>query len=126
MKKLLKLLPLVVVLVLCTLLLVACGINKYKNNLEAEDYEVNEWDEEEIADNLDDIGLDAEDFNIKGVLEADKGNDGVIVIEFGSKDEAEDFVDSAAMKAVAIMMTVEQDGKFVIFGTEDAVEVALG
>ena len=123
MKKILKLLPLALMLVLCSVLLIGCGINKYKTNLENEGYTVEEWDDDEISEKLSDLEIELGDYGITNMLYAKKGSDTVYVVEFELEDSASDFASYIESK-LGFFFEVEQNDKIVLFGSGDGIEIA--
>ena len=130
MKKIIALLLLICTFALC---LVSCAsMDKYEDNLD-KNYDVEKIKKSEIDDLAEMLDLDMDDYDIEEALmaESKKGDDGVYIFECKSSSKAkklakdvEDALDE--VKSYISDMEVTKKGKFVLIGTEDGIEDALG
>jgi len=128
MKKIIALLLLICTFALC---LVSCAsLDKYEDNL-GKDYDVENLKKDEIEDLADAFDLDIDDYDIEDALmaESEKGDDGLYIFECKSSSKAkklEKDMKDAMDELNEDEWDVVRKGKFVLIGTEDGIDDALG
>ena len=128
MKKIIALLLLICTFALC---LVSCAsMDKYEDNL-GKDYDVENLKKDEIEDLADAFDLDIDDYDIEDALmaESEKGDDGLYIFECKSSSKAkklEEDMKDAMDELNEDEWDIVRKGKFVLIGTEDGIEDALG
>ena len=127
MKKVLKISSLVLVVIMCATMLVACGFGakKYEKNLQDAGYSityVSDADIEELNEKAND------EYVIKAQYTAKNGLNSVTVTQFANSKQAEAQKDALLEGGASLFgaLSVEVDGSCVLYGTEDAVNAALG
>jgi len=131
MKKIIALLLLICTFALC---LVSCAsLDKYEDNL-GKDYEVNSLNDEEIEElieelNEGDIELDPDDYDIEDGFFGDDDDNQIYVFECKSSSKAKKLskdLKDAFEELDEDDIEITRKGKFVLVGTEDGIEDALG
>ena len=124
MKKIIALMLIVCTFALC---LVSCAsMDKYEDNL-GKDYDVENLKKDEIEV----FDLDIDDYDIEDALmgESEKGNDAIYILECKSSSKAKK-LEKDAKDAIKELgedeLEIVRKGKFVLIGTEDGIEDALG
>ena len=131
MKKIIVLLLLTLTL---TIRLASCSSMKsYEKNL-GDDYKVDIYDEDEIEELAEIFDIDADDYGISSIMEAEDRDKGyyAYIIQCKSNKMAEELVDDLddivkAMNKYYSYIDVDAvaDGKFVLVGNEDVIDDAL-
>ena len=127
MKKIIALLLLICTFALC---LVSCAsLDKYEDNL-GKDYEIGKIKKAGINELADELDLDADDYDIESALMAEhKDKDyELYIFECKSSSKAKKFAKDIedAFDEYPSDLDVVQKGKFVLAGSKDAIEDALG
>lgn len=124
MKKTLRIVSLALVSIMLVFVLASCGMGTYEKRLEKAGYDVDVADEADLEE-LNELYVKLEqDYEAKAYLTAKKTElnsltfESVTIIKFASKKQATAYAEETDGAV--------QKGKIVIFGTEDAVDVALG
>ena len=120
MKRVLSIISLTLVLVLCLFMFASCGVKSYAKRLEKAGYEVKMVEKDEIKE----ANEKADGYKFKAGLSASKGDDYVSITKFGSKKQAEKYVES--LGAAASFIKYEIKGSCLIVGTEQGIKDALG
>lgn len=120
---------------LCVGLCACASMDSFKDNL-GDNYKKTILDEDDLEGYAELLGLDADDYKIKSALEAThkKKGTGVVIIECGSAELAEELADDAEdmveylTKSYGSAYTFGHaiKGRFVLFGEENAIDDALG
>lgn len=121
MTKALRITSLLLVMLMCIAMLASCGIGSYEKKLEKAGYEVEVADKDEIAE----MNEEEDDYKVKAMLVATKGLNSVTVIKLASQKQAKELVEELDGSLLDIL-TIERKGAVVFYGTEDAVEAAMG
>ena len=130
MKKIIALLLLTLTL---TISLASCSSMKsYEKNL-GDDYKVDIYDEDEIEELAETFDIDADDYGISSIMEAEDKDNGyyAYIIQCKSSKEAEQLVDDlddivkTMDKYYSFDVDAVADGKFVLVGNEDVIDNAL-
>ena len=128
---------LAMVLALCLCIgLCACGMSmdKLKDNL-GSSYKKVRLDDEDLEAYADLLGLDVDDYDIESAIQAThkKKGIGVVIIECGSKKEAEELADDgegmvdylSEYYGTNYSFDMVVKGKFILCGEERAIKAAL-
>lgn len=132
MKKIIGFLLLLCTLTLC---LASCGtatLKSYEKNL-GKNYKITAYDKDDIEDLAEKYSLDADDYGISAIIEAEHKNSGhdVIIIQCKSSKKAEELVYDLDLIVMLINLSPSfkvdavADGKFVLVGSEDVIDDAL-
>ena len=130
MKKIIALLLLTLTL---TISLASCSSMKsYEKNL-GDDYKVDVYDEDEIEELVETFDIDADDYGISSIMEAEDKDNGyyAYIIQCKSSKKAEELVDDlddivkTMDKYYSFDVDAVADGKFVLVGNEDVIDDAL-
>ena len=110
-------------------------MDTYKDRIRA-DYDIEIYDDQEdIEDCIDDLGIDSDDYEVVSFMwaEAEKGDDFAYIAECGSASHAkelvkdlEDVIEDMKDYYEDLDIAVARDGKFVILGSQDAIDDVLG
>ena len=139
MKKIISLILIAATLLLLCVTLASCAsLESYKDTLKEEGYKVKIYDDEDdIEDWADAYDVDADDYDVKQILDATHKKKGywLVIVECGSSSKAEDLLDDLddvieygeeSFELMGWDFVAETNGNFVFFGEERAVEAALG
>ena len=127
MKKVLRISSLVLVAIMCVAMLASCGVGakKYEQNLKDAGYTITYVSDEKIEE----ANETAEgEYTIKAQYTATKGLNSVTITQYANSKQAEAQKDKLLEGGASLFgaLSVEVDGSCVLYGTEDAVNIALG
>jgi hypothetical protein len=121
MTKALRITSLLLVMLMCIAMLASCGIGSYEKRPEKAGYEVEVADKDDIAE----MNEEEDDYKVKAMLVATKGLNSVTIVKLASQKQAKELVEELD-DSVFDVLTIERKGAVVFYGTEDAVEAAMG
>ena len=128
-----KFISLVLLTLTLAITLTSCSSMKsYEKNL-GDDYKVDIHDEDEIEELAETFDLDADDYGISAIMEAEDRDKGyyAYIIQCKSNKMAEELVDDLddivkeMNKYYSFDVDAVADGKFVLVGNEDVIDDAL-
>ena len=127
MKKVLKISSLVLVVIMCAAMLASCGFGakKYEKNLQDAGYSITY-----VSDaSIDEANEKANgEYKVKAQYTASKGLNSVTITQYANSKQAEAQKDALLEDGASLfgVLSIEVDGSCVLYGTEDAVNIALG
>jgi len=118
-----RIIPILLVSILCLIMLPACGMNTYARRLEKAGYEVEKWNEERITEYFTELDLS---YDIKSVISAEKdGGNAVSVFNFSVESQAKSF-EQILTNVSYPPFKLARKGNYVIFGVDTSVDIVLG